>query len=64
MLEAVRKSRSLRAFGSVMDVYPTGCYVEHMPKGRQATRIGKYWKLTGKYLEAAMDRHEQTNHSK
>lgn len=59
MLEAILKSRRLRAFGSAMDIYPVGNYSEHMPKGKQSARIGKYWKSTGKYLEAAMDRNEQ-----
>lgn len=59
MLEAILKSRNLRAFGSVMEVFPMGTYVEHMPVGKQSARIGTYWKSTGEYLESAMERHEQ-----
>lgn len=59
MLKAFLKSRRMRAFGSAMDVYPAGNYLEHMPKGKQSARIAKYWNSTGKYIEVAMDRYEQ-----
>lgn len=55
----VRKSRKLRAYGSVMDVLPLGDYSELMPQGRQSDRIAKYWISTGQYVGKAIGQYEQ-----
>ena len=62
MFNTIRKNKGLLAFGSVMEVLPTGDYSEHMPAGRGRDRLGKYWQTTSKYLSEAMERqeHERT----
>ena len=46
----IRPYRKLRAAGSVMEIWPAGNYIEHMPKGTPQQRMGQYWQNVGTQL--------------
>lgn len=58
MFDDLRKSKSLLAFGSVMEVNPTSDYREYMPKEKRSACLGKYWQGADRYLAVAMERHK------
>ncbi len=59
MLTVFMKSRTVRAIGSVMDVYPVGDYSEHSGSSSPSVAIATYWKETGKYLGNAIEQHDK-----
>lgn len=59
MLNRIIKSRKLRAYGSIIDLLPSGDYSEHMPKGKQADSVAGYWISAGKYLGTAIEQHDK-----
>jgi len=61
MLTGFMKSRTARAIGSVMDVYPVGDYSEHSNLSSPSVAIAAYWKETGKYLGNAIEQHDKTS---
>lgn len=58
----VRSYRRVRAVGSVMEIWPTGNYIEHMPKGTPQQRIGQCWQRVGKQLCKSLKEYEQLSH--
>jgi hypothetical protein len=40
--------------GSVMEIWPSNAYAQHMPKGSIEQRIGQQWKATGNYIKDAV----------
>ncbi|SFX16949.1 hypothetical protein SAMN03159390_00606 [Pseudomonas sp. NFACC49-2] len=61
MIHRILKSRKLRAYGSVIDLLPSGDYSEHMPKRNQIHSIEKYWINTGKYLGKEIEQHDKNS---
>ncbi|MBA6065676.1 hypothetical protein [Pseudomonas mosselii] len=59
MINAVIKSRRLRAIGSVVDMLPLGDYSEYMPTEPRTVRIKGYWKSTGHYVGKAIEQYDQ-----
>jgi len=51
--------RTLRAMGSVMEIWPTSTYEQHMPKGSVEQQIGQQWKATGQYIKDAVKQYER-----
>lgn len=49
--------RTLRAAGSVMDIWPAGSYSRYMPKGSGQERIAQHWEAVGKHLRSAMSQY-------
>ncbi|MBF8222754.1 hypothetical protein [Halomonas sp. 328] len=58
----VQTSRTIQTVGSVMEIWPTGNYIEHMPKGTPQQRIGQHWQNTGNHLRKALKGYEKLSH--
>ncbi len=58
----IRSNRRVLAAGAAMDVWPTGNYIEHMPKGTPQQRMGQYWQNVGNHLRKSIRAYEQSNH--
>lgn len=58
----IRSYRRIRAVGSVMDVWPSGNYIEHMPQGTAQQRMGQHWQNVGNQLRKSINAYEQLNH--
>lgn len=52
-------SRTARAAGSVMEVWPSSDYSDYVPKGSPQQRIGRSWENTGTYLKKAIRQYGQ-----
>lgn len=48
------RKRTVRAMGSVMEIWPSNSYSRHMPKGTIEPRLGQQWKAKGEYLKDAV----------
>lgn len=59
MLNRIIRSRKMRAYGSIIDLLPSGDYSEHMPKGNRSELLETYWKSTGKYIGIAIEQHDK-----
>lgn len=56
--------RTVLAAGSVMDIWPTGDYSQHMPKGTAQDRIGQHWANAGSHLyKAVSDYQKRVQHA-
>lgn len=55
----ISNKRTVRAMGSVMEIWPAGSYDKYMPKGSTQQRIGRHWEATGKYVKDAVKHYEQ-----
>lgn len=55
----VRLSRKARAAASVMEFWPTGNYIEYMPKGTPEQRLGQCWLRVGDQLTKTLKSYEQ-----
>ncbi|MBZ9559081.1 MULTISPECIES: hypothetical protein [unclassified Modicisalibacter] len=58
MKHRTKSSRTARAAGSVMDIWPTGSYSQHMPKGSDQERLSQYWASVGKHLRSALSQYD------
>lgn len=58
----VRSYRKVRAVGSVMEIWPTGNYIEYMPKGTPQQRMEQCWQRVGNQLCHSFKAYEQLNH--
>ncbi len=56
-----RPYRRIRAAGSVMEFWPAGNYIEHMPKGTPQQRMGQCWQNVGNQLCKSIKHYEQPN---
>lgn len=43
-----------KAFGSVLDLLPSGSYAKHMPQGTAASRINAHFNHAGQHLASAV----------
>jgi len=57
----IRPYRRTRAVGSVMEIWPVGNYIEHMPKGTPQQRIGQCWQNVGNHLRKSIQAYEQVS---
>ncbi|MCK0753362.1 MULTISPECIES: hypothetical protein [Chromohalobacter] len=57
MKRRVTSSRTLRAAGSVMDVWPVENYAQYMPKGSDQERIAQHWTTVGSHLRSALSQY-------
>lgn len=51
------KSRTLKAAGSVVNIWPTGSYARYMPRGSGQERLNQYWEAVGMHLRSSMSRY-------
>lgn len=58
----IKTSRRVRAAGSIMEIWPTGNYIEHMPKGTAQHRIGQHFHNVGNRLGQSLTAYEQLKH--
>ncbi|WP_447926655.1 hypothetical protein [Vreelandella sp. EE27] len=56
----IKKYRTVRAIGSVMEIWPIGNYSEHMPKGTPPQRMAQCWSNVGNQLQKAIKSYEQS----
>jgi len=54
----IRSYRRSRAAGSVMEIWPVGNYIEHMPKGTPQQRIDQCWQNVGNHLRNSLHAYE------
>jgi len=58
----IRSSRRVRAAASVMEFWPTGNYIEYMPKGTPEQRLEKCWLRVGDQVAKSLKTYEQANY--
>lgn len=57
MTRRKQSSRTIRAAGSVMDIWPTESYSRYMPKGSDQERIAQHWTTVGQHLRSALSQY-------
>lgn len=57
MKHRVTSNRTLRAAGSVMDIWPAESYSQYMPKGSDQERIAQHWATVGNHLRSALSQY-------
>jgi hypothetical protein len=62
MKRRATSSRTLRAAGSVMDIWPVENYAQYMPKGSDQERIAQHWNTVGSHLRSALSQYA-VNHT-
>lgn len=56
--------RTVLAAGSVMEIWPTGDYSQHMPTGTAQQRIAQHWSNAGSQLyKTVNDYQKQVRHA-
>lgn len=58
----IRPYRSIKTAGSVMEIWPTGNYIEHMPQGTPQQRMSQYWQNVGNRLQKSLSDYKQLSH--
>lgn len=54
----IQSYRRFNVIGSAMEVWPTGNYIEYMPKGTPQERLGQSWQRVGNVFEKSIKAYE------